>query len=162
MFGVGDGTYVDVFYDGQATNFPTDCYLKLFYDFTFNLTLHTLGSIDGATVVGGGSAFLVNLSTRPPLGTIALLSTLDGEINPAQSGLTLTNVQVNHEATGDPFPGGRFDVYAQLHFDPGGTIVPGVRLMRITMTGEITPEPSTTMLAGTALVMILIRRRSEL
>jgi hypothetical protein len=162
MFGIGDGTYVDVFYTGQAANFPTDSYLKLFYDFNLNVAQHTTGSIDNATVVNGGSAFLVNLSTRPPLGTIALLSTLDGEVSPSQNGLTLTGIQVNHEATGDPFPGGRFDVYAQLHFDPSGAIVPGVRLMRITMTGEITPEPSTMMLAGAALVMMLIRWRSEL
>jgi hypothetical protein len=33
IFGVGDGSYVDVFYNGQAANFPTDSYLKLFYRF---------------------------------------------------------------------------------------------------------------------------------
>jgi hypothetical protein len=159
MFGVGDATFIDVFYTGQAANFPTDAYLKLFYDFNFNLTQHTTGSIDSATVTGGGSAFLVDLTTRPPLGTIALLSALDGLVNPAQSGLIVSNVLVNHEATGDPFPGGRFDVYALLHLNPGGTINPGVRLMRITMTGEITPEPSTILLAGAALIMVLLGRR---
>jgi hypothetical protein len=161
IFGVGDGTYIDVFYTGTAANFPTESYLKLFYDFNYNTTLHTTGSVDSATVVGGGSAFLVNLNTRPPLGTISLLSTLDGEVGPSQSGVILTGVQVNHEATSDPFPGGRFDVYAQLRLNPGGTVVPGARLMRISMTGEITPEPSTMALATMAVILMLIGRRPD-
>ena len=155
---LGDAGFFDVFYAGTPGDFPTSSFFDVLLEITGPGTGPPAAMNKGTIKFfneSKGFGFIVNAGIP---GAPDYLHSLTGEINPAQPGLTFSEVLTRRGEPGElNFEG--IDVVPELQFDGAGSINPALPLFRITMTNV--PEPSACILAsvGLAALMAVARNR---
>jgi len=159
--GLGDASSFDVFYTGLAGDFPANSFFDIFVDIT-DPGNGQPGAMQKGTVkfFNEAKGFGFDSSTRLGGTPELLLNSFSSLINPAQTGLSFSDVQIVQSSTADPNANSFFDIFTQLQFDGSGTIDPNQPLFEITMTGNSVPEPSTLILAMVGVAALMARNRN--
>lgn len=151
---LGDAGFFDVFYAGLPGDFPTSSTFEVFLDIINPITGEPVATNQGTVKkMSRGFGFV---TFAEEAGGAEYLYSISGEINPAQPGLSFSELLTRR---GEPV-GLNFDgivILPELLFDGTGVIDPALPLFRITIANI--PEPTTSALALVALCLVMRRHR---
>jgi hypothetical protein len=153
---LGDAGYFDVFYTGLSGDFPTSSFFDVLFNIIDRGTGQPAATNKGTVKFFNDSKGFGFISTGGVPGAIGYSYSLTGEINPAQPGLSFSELLTRRGEPGElNFDG--IDVLPELHFDGSGSIDPTLPLFRITIASV--PEPSTVLLAGLGALSVITSAR---
>jgi len=150
--GRGDAGFLTVSYTGPSGSFPLSSVCDMSLDIldpgNGNPVLMKNGVVKFFNEAKGFGFVVISEST----GVAEDAYSITGRINPAQTGLTFSNVQV-FQPSGNSF----FDVFPELNFAPGGTLDPNAPLFDLVVTPV--PEPSTIAICAMAVLVTIAAPR---
>lgn len=151
---LGDAGFFDVFYTGLSGDFPTNCTFEVFLDIINPITGEPVATNQGTVKkMSRGFGFV---TFAEEAGGAEYLYLISGEINPAQPGLSFSELLTRRGESAElNFDG--IDILPELQFDGTGVIDPTLPLFRITITNV--PEPSSVLLAIAGVILTSPRRR---